>query len=477
AILKKFIENKVVYLAGDGDSAGKKFNAALLELIANANIPTKAIYSIEFPEGKDANDLLTEGSLSNFKSLRKKQFPLYNFNKIITSKEYKEEFPIHIFTKSLQGLILELNRTSNYPKNYAAASILAAASSAIGKTVQVKVMNNWFEQAVIYLVLSGRAGINKSHPLTFALKPILKYDEIQKREYDLEYEKYEVVIDLNAKEKKEMGIETLTEPVLKQILVNDITPESLQVVHSKNPRGLGLYRDEILGWLNSFDRYSNSGELQQWLSLWSGTDVRSNRAGRKAIYLNRPYVSVFGTIQNARLEDFAKGNLVATGFTDRILFTFSENNFKPYMTEAELSDNYIHYYDQLINKLLHLPLEYNEQQQAQPRILSFSNTAKQKLLEWNKYNADLSNAHTTTESQRSIYAKLDSYIARFTLILQMLYWADGEADLVEIKPEIVEKAIELTEFYRKNALYASSLINGNTQTNSQNDPKFMARLL
>ena len=77
----------------------------------------------------------------------------------------EEEFPIDVFTKSLQALILELNRTSNYPKNYAAASILAAASSAIGKTVQVKVMNTWFEQAVIYLVLSGRAGINKQHSI------------------------------------------------------------------------------------------------------------------------------------------------------------------------------------------------------------------------------------------------------------------------------------------------------------------------
>ena len=477
-MFSKFIENKIVYLAGDGDLAGREFNSTLISLISEGNIATQKIYRLDFPDKKDANDLLREAQLENYSQYRTIVLAHYDYSKIIKTESYSELFPIDVFSTNQKSLILELNRTLNFPINYSAASILAAASTAIGKSVKIKVQNGWYEQASIYMILCGRSGINKSHPLEFALKPIFKYDESKTNEYELAYEQYEQVADLTSKEKRELGLTDVKEPILNQVLVNDITPEALQVVHSKNPRGLGLYRDEILGWINSFDRYSSSGELQLWLSLWSGTNVRTNRTGRKAIFLAQPFVSVFGTIQSARLEDLSKGNMSLTGFTDRILFTFSEVNKKAYMNESELSDRYIAYYECMINKLLKLPLEMNEQGQVQSMILSFSGRSKELLLEWNRYNADMSNKAFTSELERSIYAKLDSYFARFVLILQMLNWADGEADIIEIKPEIVENAMELIEYYRKNAIYASKLIYNSSDTQSEKlDEKHVAKFL
>ena len=419
SLLKKYIQGKTVYLAGDGDEAGKIFNQNIKKLIEAANIKVLNLYIVEFPDHKDANDLILIRELNQFNDLRKIQFLLYDFSKVLNFNNYCEIFPLEVFTSSMQNLIKELNYSLNFPINYTAAAILSAVSISVGKTMQMKVQNGWFEYGLLYMILSGRAGINKSHPLTFSLKPVLKHDELKKQEYDLAYNQYEDLIDLSLKEKRELNLEDVKEPKLKQILVSDITPESLQSVHSNNPRGLGLYRDEILGWINSFDRYSNSGELQMWLSIWSSIEARTNRSGRRPIYLNSPFVSIVGTIQNARLPDLNKGNLCSTGFTDRILYTFAEDNNKKYLNDSELSDSYITYYHNQINKLLNLPVEVNEQQQVESRVLSFSKSARKVFLDWNKYNADLSNAKFTTELQRSIYAKLDSYLPRFILLLQM----------------------------------------------------------
>ncbi len=477
-ILENYIKNKIVYLAGDGDQAGQNFNSQLLNLISETNIFTLKIYRLNFPKGSDANDLLVQDELIHYQKYRKRILPFYEYRKIILKNYQPALFPLDVFTTNLKSLILELNRTLNFPVNYSAASILVAASTAIGKTVKIKVKNGWYEQAVLYMILSGRSGMNKSHPLEFALRPILKYDEIQKKEYDLAMEQYEQMVELTAKERNELGYTDLKPPVLRQIMVNDITPEALQMVHSQNPRGLGLFKDEILGWINSFDRYSNSGELQMWLSMWSGTNIRTNRSGRRPIYLSQPFVSVYGTIQNAKLTELAKPSISSTGFTDRILFTFSEMQEKPYMNTQDLSQNYIDYYDKLINKLLQIPLETDEKGQIQSKILNFSGKSKDMLLEWNRYNTDMTNKNFTSETERSLYAKLDSYFARFALILQMLYWADGEADMLEISPETVEKAIELIEYCRQNAIYAHQLIHNSTeiQANRVNE-KLVAQFL
>lgn len=68
-LLSKYTSGNTVYLSGDGDKAGTKFNNKLLFLIKENNIPVKEIRIINFPSGKDANDLLLSGELTEYEKI------------------------------------------------------------------------------------------------------------------------------------------------------------------------------------------------------------------------------------------------------------------------------------------------------------------------------------------------------------------------------------------------------------------------
>jgi len=53
-ILKPFIRNKTVFLAGDRDSAGQSFNGNFFKLVSSEKSLAKDIFILEFPDGTDA---------------------------------------------------------------------------------------------------------------------------------------------------------------------------------------------------------------------------------------------------------------------------------------------------------------------------------------------------------------------------------------------------------------------------------------
>ena len=83
-------------------------------------------------------------------------------------------------------------------------------------------------------------------------------------------------------------------------------------------------------------------------------------------------------------------------------------------------------------------------------ILEFSIEAKNILFEWQKINTDQCN-NLETEDFGSIYSKLDIYILRIALILEILSYACGESNKVDISPKSVEGAISIIDYFKRTA--------------------------
>ena len=104
----------------------------------------------------------------------------------------------------------------------------------------------WVESAILFVALVGRPGANKSHPLSFAMKPFINFDYQQNLEFGKLYAKYEQDISMSKKERMDAGVEEFPqEPIRKRFLVSDITPEGLSYIHAQNKRGLCLWSDEL----------------------------------------------------------------------------------------------------------------------------------------------------------------------------------------------------------------------------------------
>lgn len=351
----------------------------------------------------------------------------------------KEEnpFPISIFPKIYQEIILEAEKKYQFSIDYIGAGILSAASLSIGVTHKAHVKHLWNEKVNYYMVIVGKPGDSKSHALKFCFKPIEERD-------NLLYKEYQNQLNLFEKSLKEDNAERMNKPVMKKSLISDFTPEALIQIHFNNPRGLCIYVDELNGWLKNFNRYNAGNEAETYLSLWSGTSVSSDRVSGRCFRLNDPFISVIGSAQISVLKEFGQHGRNSNGFMDRLLFVYPTQQ-KPLKWNIEKVDTrIINNYNNLIVKLLDLDFKIEE-----PVLVPFSEKAKKKLFEWqNNRNPD----ECFYEFERGIDIKLQQYVIRFALTIQMLYFSADASDKNEINEHSVDCAIKLFDYFYKNAI-------------------------
>ena len=366
-------------------------------------------------------------------------------------------FPVEAFPEAIQQIIHAANKGLNFPIDFLGASMLYTIGLCIGNTHRVKVTKGWTENAVLYIALVGRPGTNKSHPLSFALKPIETKDSQSYKEYEAQKQVYEQAITTNKKGGDQQDTEGLTKPVWQKFLVSDFTPEALKEVHKFNKRGIGVYVDELAAWFKNFNRYHKGAEQEFWLSIWNSKTINIDRKGCDPIYLPQPFIPVIGTIQTGILDQMTKDNRTENGFIDRILFAIPDKLEKRYWSETEIDSESIENWENIISNLLGLSFDLDENHTPDPKILEFTPEAWQVLKQWQKKNTDLSN-NANNEALESIYAKLEQYTIRLALILELARWSCGEGDKQAVGIEAVNGALQLIEYFRKTAIKVGGII-------------------
>lgn len=386
-----------------------------------------------------------------------------NPNPIITPATLQNElnslennFPVGAFPILIQDIIKTTNESLNFPIDFIGASLLFAASVAIGNTHKAQIKNNFQESAVLYLALVGRAGTNKSAPLEFALKPITHRDSVAFAEFERQKRDYDLAIKQPKKDNP--NYPETEKPFWNKTLLSDYTPEALTDVHKFNKRGIGVYVDELAGWFKNFNRYNKGSESEFWLSIWSGKPINIDRKTGDAVFISRPFVSVGGTIQNGLLKELAKDNRTQNGFIDRILFVIPENLQKEYWNDNELPGVITDSWQKIISNLLALPCTFDETITPAPKVLQFAPNAKAILLDWQRHNTDLCN-NAESEAIGSMYSKMDMYVVRLALILELLQWACTGGSKQNIGIEAINGAIALIEYFKNSALKVHKTIN------------------
>lgn len=373
-----------------------------------------------------------------------------------TVKAKQNPFPIEIFPKAIQAIITATKESLNFPIDFTGTSILYAGSVSIGNTHKAEIMKGWQENAGLYLSIVGEAGTNKSHPLSFVLKPIEQRDKLKFQKYQSEKMEYDSISALTKKDREQQGYDEPIKPIWEQLLVTDFTPEALAEVHKSNNRGVGVYADELASWFKNFNRYNKGSEEQFWLSVWSGKPIRINRKTSEPTYIPLPFISVIGTIQPGVLNELAD-NRTENGFLDRLLFVVPDNLKKEYWSEKELDSSIADNWETIILNLLNLPLTMDETNTPQPEILRFTDEAKRLLFEWQKSLTDQSN-NPENEAISGVNAKMEVYAIRLALILQMLQYACSVGDKQVIGIEAVRGALKLVEYFKKTAIKVHSIV-------------------
>ena len=281
---------------------------------------------------------------------------------------FESKIPLDAFPAKIQDMILALARQENYSIEYMMASLLVAVSTAIGNAVNIRIRGGWISNPALYMILVGRPGMGKTPPLDFAFRPIRKHDAKIIKQFKLDMEHYNSLIE-NNKVKKDKSSSLPDKPVLRRIIISDFTPEALMRALDDNQRGVVVYVDEIMGMFNAVNQYSKGQLIEQLLTAFSGKPLDISRCSIPVpIHIEHPFINIVGTI-------------------DRIIFVYpSSQEISDWGLDEDSSvstfGKYSSMWDSIINKVISLPFTENEDDRAIHNVLEFSSEAKAYFTNW-----------------------------------------------------------------------------------------------
>ena len=216
--------------------------------------------------------------------------------------------------------------------DFVAAALIVAIGAVIGTkcAIKPKRRDDWIVTPNLYGGVVGDPSAKKS-PTIGTVMNFLNRLEVREAElleeklktYQAEmaaFEAHESAIKANMKKaatgKPDMdkmraaqhdleSLEKPEEPIARRFKSNDATVEKLGDILSKNPIGLLVFRDELMGLLASWEREGREGDKAFYLEGWNGTgSFTIDRIGRGSQFIKSLCLSVFGGIQPDLLERY-----------------------------------------------------------------------------------------------------------------------------------------------------------------------------
>ena len=375
--------------------------------------------------------------------------------------------PVDVLPPRLQEIINEANICLGFPKDYLAGAMLTAMAAVIGNTHTAEIMPGWKEYAILFTALVGSPGTNKSHPLSFAMQPLIDFDAEQAAIFGEAMKRYEAAMELPPKDRAAKGYDTNpVEPKRVRFTMQDVTPEAVHRILSENRRGLVLVSDELAGRFKNFNRYNNGSESEFWMSVFNHKAAMSDRkSSQSGVFIRNPFLCVIGTIQPKVLTELAAGNRNANGFMERILYVLPSVQAKVRWNRERKSPSFdiASAWREILSRLIDIVPAVDSCGEIIPEDVPFSPEALDRLFSWQNEVTDRCNAEG---SDTPIASKLEIYAVRFSLLLALADRACGDEKKL-IDADTVERAIRLTEYFRMTAAKVQGIVSEDALTELQ----------
>jgi len=364
-------------------------------------------------------------------------------------------FPLDVFPKAIADFITKAADALSGPTDLVAVPMLAALGTAIGNTCRLQVKAGFIEGPRIYSAVIAKPGRKKSPALDYVTKPLHFIQKELQAEYQAAMDEYESARKEAAKNKDD-NPEELKKPISKQVITTDATLESLAVLLNENPRGLLFEQDELTAWTRGMGQYKGGGgnDRQRWLSFWSGKTEIINRKGHPPIHVNNPFVCVTGCIQPEMLGELIDRQGREDGFIHRVLVTYPDYEPLPtYKTEddyfkTEVDAKTMKAYAEVIRKLWGKRLDTFDFCQ---QTLTFNASGKRAWVDWINAHYSEMNAMTDADSLRGVWAKMDGYCARLSLIIHRCRYVTNETRSRNVDKESIIRAGRLVDYFKGHA--------------------------
>lgn len=316
--------------------------------------------------------------------------------------------PIDQYGGMAQKVVTAYSDAFQVNPDLVAATMLIGVATAADKKMIVR-HGNYVNRPCIWLCVVAISGYNKTSSMNQVLKPLEAINEDLMNGYRREYAEW--------KKNGEQGIP----PEKRQLILTDSTPESRDELLKNN--GLLIFRDEIYGLFKDLNRYNQSGEQENFLSIWSSKGYAVNRKTAQSFYVSDPHLSICGGIQPGVMQDAFGGKAFeASGFLARWLFLWIDDAKVPDILNEEIIDQAIEseWYTFLQN-LWRMP----------PREFRLDLAAANVYQAYMRATASTMNAEGCESNVRAMVAKLRIYCLRLALVIHILRNGINPPDMID----------------------------------------------
>lgn len=380
-------------------------------------------------------------------------------------------FPVHELPEPLATFCDEVAAAVGCDSSFPALASLAVCSAAIGTSRQICLKRGWFAPAVLWTLLVGESGTQKSPPFRLAMAPLKERQRRDAERFAAENAEYQSALREYRRQVKRFERsgggggdepEPPVQPMRSRCVVQDATIEALAPILNENPRGVLLSRDELSGWLAGFDRYSAgksgaSAEAPKWLEIYNVEAITIDRktGDQRFVYVRRPFVSITGGIQPGILARCLTNEHRDNGLQSRLLMTYPPRQPKQWRDDEVSSATQAAYAD-LIRDLFELQHDATDGD-LRPATLTLSDEARELFKRYvNETGQEQAEFYGHLASQ---WSKLEETPARLAIVLHCARQVStGVVDPWQIDGETMRAAIILAEWFKGETLRINRLL-------------------
>ncbi len=450
-MLAELLADRHVVIVADADEPGQrgaaKIAAALLPRCASVRI-------IEPPErAKDARDAVIAGANAHAFTEAANAAPLWRPAPTPTDRAAGAgtapafaPFPVNVLPEPIRRFVTEAAKAIGCDASYVALPLLSGLASAIGTTHRIALKRGWTEPAIVWTAIVGESGTMKTPAFKLAMKAIrtaqadaFKEHDAARAEWEAQHLRYEAELTgwkrQAAKGHSDAGDppEKPAAPIARRYIVSDTTTEALAPILLSNPRGVLLARDELAGWLGSFDRYAKVGKAgadsAHWLSMHSGEAMTIDRKTGipPTIHVPSASVSITGGIQPGILSRAMGQEHHESGMLARLLFAMPPRTVKRW-TEADVDTDTEAAVAAVFTRLFGLAMEDDPERgglapDQRPRLVRLADDGKAAWVRY--YNEHATEQVSLSGDEAAAWSKLEGYAARLALVVHLTRWAAG----------------------------------------------------
>jgi hypothetical protein len=336
--------------------------------------------------------------------------------------------------------IRETADSKSAPRDYVACALLSAAAGMIGNTRWARAWDGWDEPAILWFGLVGAPSSGKSpaaDPVLGAISVIerdlsfdyddrlrewqSKSEEAKARKAAWQSEVKEAVANGKAPPQMPATAVEPDKPPMPRIIVRDATQEAIGALLSDTPRGLLYHRDELSGFLTSFDRYIAGGERAFYIEAFGGRSYTIDRVKNDGKPIKIPHlsVSILGGIQPDKLDSilFAGED---DGLSARFLLTWPEQCPPHRPTVVPQHRELAAALTRL--RRLHLPVPGDDSEDSDYIAVPLADDAADRFQQW-RLTGWLEAQALSVGMFAGFVGKLPAMVLRLALTLEFLWWA------------------------------------------------------